>query len=131
MSAVENAFEDSTVGKSIWEEAVSKRTDMGGYIDIAGANYLSPVIDAYMTSPVGFYNSKPIAAQTLAFNDINELRNQLMADGTRIVMYMLIYIPSQPVYSEVDINTGETIYFDKPKMSPGGYKLRYAPAEAK
>lgn len=131
MNEVENPIVNTTVDKDTWSKVLESTKQTieflpGAYYDFDGVNYLSPVIDGYMTAPVAVYNGKPIEAKTMVFADISEALSTLISNGDRIIMYMLIYIPSHPVYSGIDEETYMLRQLDTPTIREGAWKMRFA-----
>jgi hypothetical protein len=130
MNEVEETTKYTTVDKDTWAKMIeASRKDFeylpGAYYDMHGVDYLAPVIDAYMTAPVAIYNGKPIEARSVIIKDIGEALETMMNNGERIVMYMLMYIPGQPVYSKIDDATFTEVKLDKPHVNSGSWKMRF------
>lgn len=125
-------MKNTTVNKADWLKTLDTESGKrvleslpGSMYDLKGVEYLEPVIEGYMTQPVAVYNSKPIEARTLTFTNISEVLDNMLVNGERIIMYMLIWIPSMPIYDEISKETFELVKLDKPAIRYGAWKMRY------
>ena len=131
MNEIEETTKYTTVDKDTWAMMIAEARKTiefitGAYYDLHGVDYLAPLVDGYMTGPVAVYNGKPIEARSVMIDDIGDALELMMNNGDRIIMYMLIFMPSMPVYSKLDDATFTNIPLDKPYVTTGKWKLRYA-----
>lgn len=117
--------EDTTVDKGEWLKITTCNGTTSSPCDLGGVDYLSDVIECYMTGPVGIHNGKAITAQVMTFPDIKEARRSILEDGFVIALYSLIYQPGKPVYQK----RGQQVLASSPTISPGHWRLRYAKVE--
>lgn len=119
----------STVDKETWFHAVKQKEPAssrhGSFYDFEGVNYLQPIIESYMLSPVAIYDSKPITAHRSRVINISDFLEVLKENNERIVLHELIYCPSFPIYSELDVNTFDLKLLDKPKVNEGYWMIRF------
>ena len=130
MNEIEETTKYTTVSKDQWLKMIAEARKTiefmpGAYYDLHGVDYLAPVIDGYMTAPVTVYNGKPIEARSVIIDDIGDALKMMMDNGDRIVMYMLIFMPSMPVYTKLDEETFTNIPLDKPHVTTGKWKMRF------
>lgn len=118
---------NDVVDKNTWSTFITEFDQMlngfGQRIDIEGVNYLSPIIDGYMLSPVALMNNKAVEAKTVVFSDIKNALDIMIQSDMKIIMYMLIWAPSMPVYQSLN---GET---DVPFIRHGAWRMLFAPVK--
>lgn len=125
----------ATVSKDEWikvikDNQINNISDLGRerYNDFEGVDYLSPIIEGYMTSPVAVHNGKHIEAKTRKFDDISDALNYCINLNARIIIYTLLFFPGRPVYATIDENTFIPVPLDKPYVSSSYWLIRYATA---
>ena len=97
----------------------------GANFDLRGVEYLSPVIDGYMVGPVGVYDGNIVEAKTVVFSDIQEALTEMVTNGDRIVMYMLIHIPGSVQYDKLNEDTFELEPLPEPVIRGPHWKMRF------
>ena len=132
MNEKEKTVVSTTVSKDEWLATIKDIPISGipdiesAFYDFQGVDYLDPIIEGYMTSPVALYDANCIAARTSKFTDISEVMSYMLNNGNRIIMYMLVFYPGKPIYSTMDATTFTPIPLDKPNVSSGHWIMRYA-----
>lgn len=118
---------DTVVDYDSWLAHMKDTTDASHDIychDFDGVKYLAPITAGYLTAPVGIYKGKPVQAFTVMFSDIEEARSLLAAKGN-ILVYMLLFHTSRPVYQTVNMETLLPVAVTPYISQSTGWKLRY------
>lgn len=131
MNEIDLTPEDFTIDKETWTNKLREGNQPFEFMpnaayDFNGVDFLAPIIESYMISPVTVYKGKPLVAMTVQFTDIQATLDTFMNNGERIVMYMLIWVPSMPVYSELDEETFTLKPLVTPRIKQGSWKMRFA-----
>lgn len=126
--------QDYTVDKETWTNRLREGKQPFEFMpnaayDFNGVDFLSPIIESYMTAPVSVYKGKHLEARTVVFDDIQATLDTFASNNERIVMYMLIWVPSMPIYSELDEETFTLKPLDTPRIKQGSWKMRFAKVE--
>jgi hypothetical protein len=120
-------LEDTTVDKDEWSRFRETHKNMQRspelytnkeFHDDGGVEYLSPVIERYMTYPTALYKGNLVEALTLKLQNIKDVRNRFISEGKKIILHSLVYHSSTPVYV-VDPSID-------PGIVPGYWRIRYA-----
>lgn len=131
MNEIELEPKDFTVDKETWAKQLREGNQPFEFMpnaayDWNGVDFLSPIIESYMTAPVTVYKGKAIQAKTVMFDDIQDTLDAFMNHGERIILYMLIWSPSMPIYSELDEETFTLKPLSMPRVKQGYWKMRFA-----
>lgn len=132
MNEVELDLEDAgiTLDPIEWQRVVIDSRDNTdtlphSYIPDGVINYLRPVFAGFMLMPCAVFQNRSLTVKQEIVNDIEEFKTRIANLGSPAFLYMVSYIPNQPVFKQVD-NQGEVIELDPPQMISSTWRIRYA-----
>lgn len=93
--------------------------------NLAAIKYISESIVGYMPSPICYVGGLIASATTMKIYDIVEFKSYLMNNDIKIYLYQLVWVPSMPLFSQINTKTFIEEILDEPIIRDGYFLIRY------